>query len=288
MIKQLHKIIDMELFSVLMSVYYQEHPAWLRQSLDSVFSQTAAPAEVVLVEDGPLTTELEAVVADYERRHAELHVIRTSENRGLGPALATGLEHCSHELVARMDTDDIALPTRFERQLAAFEKHPDIDVCSTWINEFYEDPAQIVSVRRLPERPEELYEYGKRRNPANHVTVMFRKSSVIRSGGYLDYPLFEDYYLWTRMLTAGCRFYCLPEALQLVRTSPQMYARRGGFRYALTEAHFQFYLFGLRYISWRTFLSNLIIRFAIRILPLRLRGWLYRRALRRPQQDVEA
>ena len=263
-----------------MSVYYREHPEWLRQSLDSVFGQTVRADEVVLVEDGPLTPELEAVVTDFESRHPELHVVRTPKNRGLGRALATGLDHCHHELVARMDTDDIALPTRFERQLAVFRQRPDIDVCSTWMNEFYQDPTQIVSVKRLPPSPEELYEYGKRRNPANHPTVMFRKSAVLRCGGYLDYPLFEDYYLWARMLTTGSRFYCLPEALQLFRTSPQMYARRGGFRYALTEAHFQFYLFGLRYISRWTFLCNLVIRFTTRILPLRLRGWLYRRALR--------
>lgn len=270
----------MKPFSVLMSVYHREHPAWLRQSLDSVFGQTAAPAEVVLVEDGALTSELEDVVADYERRHAELHVIRTPENRGLGPALATGLAHCSHELVARMDTDDIALPTRFERQLAAFETHPDIDVCSTWMDEFMGEPEHIVATKRLPESPYELYEYGKKRNPANHPTVMFNKSAVLQCGNYSEYPLFEDYYLWARMMVAGKHFYCVPESLQLFRASTEMYARRGGLHYAITEAHFQFYLFGLRYISFRTFVCNLCLRFITRILPLRIRGWLYRRKLR--------
>lgn len=271
----------MEKFSVLMSVYRREHPAWLRESLDSVFGQTAAPAEVVLVEDGPLTPELEAVVREFEGKRPELHVVRTPQNRGLGPALATGLEHCSYELVARMDTDDIALPARFERQLTAFREHTGIDVCSTWMNEFYGNPEHIVAVKRLPETPEELSKYGQKRNPANHPTVMFRKTAVLRCGGYLPYPLFEDYYLWVRMLTAGSRFYCIQEPLQLFRTSPDMYARRGGFRYALTEAHFQFFLFGIRYISLRTFLGNLAVRFITRILPLRVRGWLYRRALRR-------
>ncbi len=271
----------MEKFSVLISVYRREHPAWLRESLDSVFGQTAAPAEVVLVEDGPLTPELEAVVREFEGKRPELHVVRTPQNRGLGPALATGLEHCSYELVARMDTDDIALLTRFERQLAAFREHADIDVCSTWINEFYETPQNIIGIRRLPETHDELFQYGKRRNPVNHVSVMFRKTAVLKSGGYLDYPLFEDYYLWARMLTAGYKFHCIQSALVLVRTSPDMYARRGGFRYALTEAHFQFFLFGIRYIDRWTFLCNLVVRFVTRILPLRVRGWLYRRALRR-------
>ena len=271
----------MEKFSVLISVYRREHPAWLRESLDSVFGQTAAPAEVVLVEDGPLTPELEAVVREFEGKRPELHVVRTPQNRGLGPALATGLEHCSYELVARMDTDDISLPTRFERQLSVFREHPEISVCSTWMNEFYGTPEHVINVKRLPETSEELYKYGQKRNPANHPTVMLRKTAVQQCGGYQAYPLFEDYYLWVRMLMIGSRFYCIQEPLQLFRTSPDMYARRGGFRYALTEAHFQFFLFGIRYINRWTFLCNLVVRFATRILPLRVRGWLYRRALRR-------
>ena len=270
----------MQQFSVLLSVYSKEHAEFLRLALDSVFSQTISPTEVVLVEDGPLTNELEAVVMDFEQRQPTLKVVRTPQNQGLGRALNEGLKHCSYELVARMDTDDICKPYRFEKQLAVFQKKPEISVCGSWINEFFTDAEHTVSQRCTPGSTQEIYEYGKKRNPMNHVTVMFRKTNVIKSGGYQDYPLFEDYYLWVRMLVFGYKFFTIQEPLVDVRADVNMIARRGGFYYALTEARIQFLFFGLRYINFRSFLYNLAARFSVRIMPAGIRAKIYKKKLR--------
>lgn len=271
----------MQPFSVLLSLYHKEKPEFLRAALDSVFHQTVRPDEVVLVEDGPLTDELNAVVMEYAERYAALKVIRFAENRGLGRALNDGLKHCSYDLVARMDTDDVAKSHRFERQLKMFEEIPNLDVCGAWMDEFEGEPENVVSVKKLPETHEELYEYGKMRNPVNHPAVMFRKEAVQLNGNYQDYPLFEDYFLWVRMLTYGCKFYCIQESLVLFRSSSEMIKRRGGFRYAQTECRLQFLLYGLRYTNFLELCKSIMIRFVVRVIPGGLRKWIYKRIRKR-------
>ena len=141
----------MQQFSVLMSVYSKECADFLRVALDSVFNQTVVPTEVVLVEDGPLTTELDSVIDEYSKHYAQLKVIKLPVNGGLGRALRVGLRHCSYDLVARMDTDDICRSNRFERQLRVFEQQPKLSVCGGWISEFGNDPEKPHSYRKLPE-----------------------------------------------------------------------------------------------------------------------------------------
>ena len=187
------------LFSVLLSLYHKESPLFLRQSLTSIFTQTLLPIEVVLVEDGPLTDELYAVIKEFTSQHPELKVISLPTNRGLGKALNEGLKHCSYDLVARMDTDDIAKPDRFEKQLAIFLEHPEIDVVGAWIDEFEGEVSNVLSMRKVPEQHENILRFAKGRCPVNHPVVMFRKSAVLKAGGYKHFPLFEDYYLWVRM-----------------------------------------------------------------------------------------
>lgn len=160
-------------------------------------------------------------------RYPYLKVLSLVTNRGLGKALNEGLKYCSHELVARMDTDDIAMPERFEKQLAVFKKYPDIDVVGAWINEFEDNVSNIKSVRKLPELPDDIRQFAKRRNPINHPVVMFRKSAVLAAGGYRHFPLFEDYYLWIRMLMNGAKFYNIQESLLYFRFSSEMFKRRG-------------------------------------------------------------
>lgn len=171
-------------------------------------------------------------------RYPYLKVLSLVTNRGLGKALNEGLKYCSHELVARMDTDDIAMPERFEKQLAVFKKYPDIDVVGAWINEFEDNVSNIKSVRKLPELPDDIRQFAKRRNPINHPVVMFRKSAVLAAGGYRHFPLFEDYYLWIRMLMNGAKFYNIQESLLYFRFSSEMFKRRGGWKYMINELHF--------------------------------------------------
>ena len=268
-------------FSVLMSVYYKENPEYLQQALDSVFYQTLPANEVVLVEDGPLTEELCSVIEQYQEKHNELKVIALKENSGLGKALNEGLKNCSYELVARADTDDISKPQRFEKQVAYMEEYPDIDVCSASIDEFIDDTNNIVSTRALPIGHEALYKFGQKRNPINHPVSIFRKSAVEAVGGYQHFYLFEDYYLWARMMMNGAKFHNLKESLLFFRFSPDMMKRRGGWKYAMTEIKFQSTLHKIGYISLFRMLENIIIRFGVRLIPNRTRKRIYSKYLRK-------
>ena len=225
--------------SVLLSVYNKENPNYLVKSLDSIFSQTQSPVEVILVKDGPLNNELDGIIDLYVSQYPNLKVFPLVTNQGLGKALNEGLKHCSYDIVARMDTDDIAKPDRFEKQLAIFEKYSDIDVVGAWIDEFEDDISEVKSVRKLPELPDDIRQFAKRRNPINHPVVMFRKSAVLAAGGYQHFPLFEDYYLWIRMLMNGAKFYNIQESLLYFRFSPEMFKRRGYLRQdSLYLAHY--------------------------------------------------
>ena len=268
-------------FSVLLSLYAKECPDYLRCSLESILLQTKKAKEIILVKDGPLTQELDEIVNEYQTKIANLKVVFLSENKGLGRALNEGLNHCSYDLVARMDTDDVAKPDRFEKQMKIFQKYPDIDVVGSWIDEFEGDPSNVISIRKLPESHKEIWNYAKKRNPVNHPVVMFRKSAVLAAGGYKHFPLFEDYYLWVRMLLNGAKFYNVQESLLLFRTSSEMFKRRGGFKYACTEAKFQWHIHKLGFISFPETLMNICIRFGTRIIPNDLRGWIYKKLLRK-------
>lgn len=265
-------------FSVLMSLYAKERPEFLRQSLDSVFEQTLPPDEVVLVEDGPLTEELYSVVDEYSNIHCELKVVPLPVNRGLGTALNEGLRHCSFELIARMDTDDIAKINRFQKQVSFMESHPEIKGCSAWIEEFIDSVDNIVSIKKIPETNEEIFNYGKSRCPINHPAVIYRKSAIIESGGYGPFP--EDYYLWGRMLTKGLKLHNIQESLLYFRSSKDMYKRRGGWKYYQAMLKLQRELRSMRYTSYPEFLRNTTIRTVVALLPNRIRALFYNKFLR--------
>lgn len=269
-------------FSVLLSVYYKENPIFLKQSLESVFFQTVSPTEVIIVKDGPLTDDLENVISDFLIRYkGVLIVVALPINSGLGNALRVGLEKCSFDIVARMDTDDIAKPNRFEKQLEVMENNQNIDVVGSWIDEFITEKGIVaISQRRLPESPKELRLFAKRRNPINHPTVMFRKKAVILAGGYKDFPLFEDYYLWIRMLINGSKLYNIQESLLFFRISLDVYKRRGGWKYAVYEFRLRKTMCKFHIISFYDFLFELPLRFISRVIPSYIRKYLYLYLLR--------
>lgn len=217
--------------SVLMSVYIKEKPEYLRASLESVMTQTCPVNEVMLVEDGPLTEELYAVIQEYRNRYPE--VLRTfafEKNRQLGRALAKGVELCSNDLVARMDTDDIAMPDRIEKQAAYMQTHPEVHVLGGAIREF-NDEGTTDRIKLMPKTQEEILSYVKNRNPLNHMTVMFRRSAILEAGNYQHFPYLEDYSLWSRMLSKGYQIRNIDEILVKARTSMALVKRRSGWSY---------------------------------------------------------
>ena len=265
------------MFSVLLSIYVKENPLHFKFCLDSILNQTLLPDEVVIVKDGPLTVDLDNVIDDKVKKSSIFKIIALPHNQGLGKALNEGLKFCSHELVARMDTDDIAKPERFQKQMDVFVKHPEVDVCSAWIDEFEENTAHVISTRKLPELQSEIVTYAKRRNPINHPVVMFKKSAVLAAGSYQHFPLFEDYYLWVRMLMNGSVFYNIQESLLWFRSSPDLFKRRGGWGYAIKEIKFQKALRTMGFISTPVCIKNIAIRFFTRIMPNHLRSYIYKK-----------
>ena len=194
----------MQNYSVLMSVYYKEKPEYLEQAIESVQSQTFPTDDFILVCDGPLNDALDKVIAKKQQEMGiTLNVVRLAKNGGLGNALNEGIKHCKNELVARMDSDDIAYPDRCEKQLAVFNEHPEVSICSGIVEEFTTDPNTVDAKRVPPETNAEIVEFAKKRNPFNHPCVMYKKSAVEAVGSYQDFYLLEDYYLWLRMLMAG-------------------------------------------------------------------------------------
>lgn len=267
-------------FSVLLSVYYKEKTDYLKASLDSIFNQSYPPNEVILVKDGFLTPELDHIINDYVSTRKEIKVIPLAENQGLGFALNQGLKLCSYKLIARMDTDDIAKFNRFEKQIQQFELYPELDVVGCWIDEFIDNKDNIVSQRKVPEYHDQIYSFAKKRNPMNHPSVMFKKDAVLSAGNYQHFPLFEDYYLWVRMLKQGFKFYNIQESLLYFRTSPYTFQKRGGKEYLKNENKLQFTFYRIGFISFSQYISNMGLRLLIRLLPNKFRSYLYNRFAR--------
>lgn len=218
-------------FSVLLSVYNKEKPEYLAEALKSIWNdQTLKPNEIVLIEDGELTAELYQVIHRFEQECPCLVTYRFHENVQLGRALAKGVELCTHELIARMDTDDIAVPQRFAWQCQYMREHPKVQVLGGWIEEFDEVSA-YQTVKKMPENMDAIVAYAKTRNPINHMTAMMRRSAVIQVGNYVHFPFLEDYHLWSRMLAEGMVFHNLPNVLVKMRVNDRTYQRRGGTDY---------------------------------------------------------
>lgn len=267
-------------FSVLLSVYKKENPIYLQQCFDSIKSQTLQPTEIVLVEDGELTPELNAIVEQLSNEMPNLKIVSYSKNMGLGYALSKGLGHCKYEIVARMDTDDICKPQRFEKEIEYLQLHSETDIVGAWIDEFIDSTNTVCSTRKVPENHQEILNFAKSRKPMNHPTVMFKKTVVINAGGYRSFFYFEDYYLWVRMLQNGAKFHNIQESLLYFRQSKDMFERRGGKEYVLTEIKFYKKLYNTKFIGFPTFIKNITFRTIIRIIPNRARSFVYKKLLR--------
>ena len=180
-------------FSVLISIYYKETPEHLSECLESLIHQTVKADEIILVEDGKLNDGLYDVINRFSEKFHTLKIVSYEENMGLGYALQHGLQHCSHELVARMDADDICYPERFEKELDILLSHPEITVVSSWMSTFSKDIFHIENIKMVPEFDHDIKRYAISRNPVNHPACMFRKSKVLEAGNYKPFYLLEDY-----------------------------------------------------------------------------------------------
>ena len=267
-------------FSVSMCVYHKDNPVWFERAIESVLKQTVKPDEIVLVVDGPVGEELDAVIKECEKNEI-FKVIRLAENVGHGNARRKGLENCSFDLVALMDADDVCLPDRFEKQLSAFSINQEVSVVGGNISEFIGEEENIVGYRNVPENHEDIVEYLKKRCPMNQMTVMFNKKHVESAGGYKDWYCNEDYYLWIRMYLAGKKFYNVQETLVNVRVGKDMYARRGGWKYFKSERGIQKLMRKNKIIGFGNYFMNVVKRFIVQVmLPNKLRAWVFKKFAR--------
>lgn len=270
----------MAALSVLMSIYIKERPEYVEECFESLLKQTVKADEWVVVEDGPLTDEMYSLLDCYQLKYPGLiKRVPLAKNGGLGNALSVGILECKNELVARMDTDDVAKADRFKKQLEQFELCPEIDICGSQIDEFEDDINQVVARRIVPTEYSEIIRYQKKRDAFNHMTVMFKKSAVLKAGNYQPCPLMEDTYLWARMLISGAKAININESLVFARIGRDMYERRGGWKYfqKYREGRRQVYKTG--FISKWDYITTIAIQLIVAIVPGGIRGWIYKKKL---------
>lgn len=214
--------------SVLMSVYKNDNPDFLKTALESIYEkQTRKPDEIVVVFDGELTPELYTVLDKFkENKESVVFYYPQAVNQGLGQALRIGSEKCTGDYIFRMDADDISVPERFEKQLAYIEANPEIDVLGTDIAEFNISPDEEMRLRICPEKHNDIIRIGKKRNPMNHVSVCMKRSALEKCGGYETLLLLEDYYLWLKMIASGCKLENINEVLVYVRVGNGFESKR--------------------------------------------------------------
>ncbi len=268
-------------YSVLQTVYKNDNPKWLEESIESMLNQTVKPFEYLILVDGPVPDETKSILDNYACKYVNLiKVIYYEVNRGLGPVLNDGVNMANCEYIARMDSDDIANSNRCEEELKMFETDPSLDIVGSNINEFIEKIDNVISKRLLPEKHGNILKFSKERNPFNHPSVMFKKNSVLKAGNYRTYHLCEDYDLWVRMIMTGSKTYNIQNILLNMRTSLDFYKRRSGFKYlkAILKLKKEFYK--KKYISFGTYVKLIVKHSILCLSPNFVRKFIYKNMLR--------
>lgn len=224
-------------FSVLLSLYFKENREFLHKCFQSIWDeQSLKPSQIVLVIDGPVGSDLQEVVKQWQDKLGDiLLMLPLKENVGLGKALNEGLKHCTYEWVFRMDTDDICKPDRFEKQIQFIRENPEVVLFSGQIVEFNENPDDATVLKSVPTEDTDIIKFAQKRSPFNHMTVAYRKSVIEAVGGYQHHLFMEDYNLWLRVIGAGYRVGNHPDILLYARVGNGMHARRKGLEYVNSE-----------------------------------------------------
>lgn len=271
----------MEKISVLMSVYRKENPQYLTKAIDSLLKQTLAPNEIIVIKDGPLTSELNHVLNNYLKDYPTLFsVYEFQENHGLAYALAYGVQHAKYEYIARMDSDDIAVADRLEKQIQAMVSGQ-YDIYGGQIEEFETSTKNIIAKREVPTDLYHIKEFAHRRNPMNHMTVMFRKSKILEIGNYHGIAGFEDYELWVRAIQAGYKLGNSEDVYVYVRAGHDMVGRRGGVDYIKSNFEVRKEFKQTGFYNAKDFLITTVGITATSLIPDKLRYFVYYKLLRK-------
>lgn len=269
--------------SILMSLYFKENENFLNDCFNSVWEvQTISPDEIVLVLDGPIGNELQNCVKFWQEKiGSSLKVIPLTKNVGLGNALNEGLKYCSNEWVFRMDTDDICVSDRFEKQVQFIKSNPDIALFGGQVLEFETEPNDSNALKSVPTTDEQIKLFSQKRCPFNHMTVAYRKDIIEKLGGYKHHLFMEDYNLWLRVIGAGYKVANLEDVVLYARVGNGMHARRKGLEYIKSEKQ-------LLNLKKELKIQNpihanilFLIRSAFRLMPSPLLGKIYNTFLRK-------
>lgn len=254
--------------------------------------QILRPDEVVLVRDGPVSAPMAGCLDELvEGSPVPVSLVALERNGGLGPALDAGLAVSAHDIVARMDADDVAMPHRFSVQIPLLESGADI--VGSGLVEFDKDPTDVLGRRTPPTDPAEILRYARMHDPFNHPTVVYRRQSVRAAGGYGDLPLMEDYWLFARMLANGARAVNVAEPLVYYRVGSGAYKRRGGMALLRSELMLQRRLHAEGFTTRGQYVRNVAVRGGYRLCPTWLRRAVYRKVVanygeRRERAGAEA
>jgi glycosyltransferase involved in cell wall biosynthesis len=272
-------------FSLLLPVYAGDSAAHFAKAFtSSVTDQARRPDDVVVVQDGPISDDLAAAIETVRSTSpVAVNFVRLPQNVGLARALTTGLEHCQHDVVARMDADDISLPSRFERQMVWIDDG--YDLVGTGMFEF-DESGRVLGRREPPTDEAEIKSSSRFKDPFNHPTVVYRRTAVARAGGYRDLALMEDYWLFARMILSGARVANIGDPLLMYRVDSGAYGRRGGWVLFRSEMGLQRRLLKDGFVTRAQFLRNILIRGSYRFVPVGIRRAAYRKIIARNYTDV--
>lgn len=269
-------------YSVLMAVYKNDNPEYLKISIDSMLNQTIKTNDFVIVKDGNLTKDLDKVIDDYTNKFPNIfNVICLEDNVGLGKALSIGIMECKNELVARMDSDDYSFPNRIEKELELLNNNPKIDLVGTESFEFTEDAHKPIQYNKYPTNHDDIVKYAHSRNPYSHPSVIFKKSKVISSGNYQTVHLCEDYDLWIRMIQNGCICANVDEYLIGVRIGNDFFKRRSGLKYVKSINNLMKRNMKNGFFTFKDYIKNMFIRSIVYLMPNNLRSFIYKKFLRK-------
>ena len=268
-------------YSILQTVYKSDNAEYLRATIESMLFQSLPSDDYVIVEDGPLPEGLEKVICSYEASNPEIHVLRLPHNVGLGKALNEGLPLCKNELIARMDSDDISMPDRCEKQVKAFIDDPELDIIGCPVKEFMGTPDNIVGQRLVPLDNESIHKYVRRRDPFNHPTVMYRRSKVMEYGPYGDYRKNQDTDLWIKLLCkGGCKAINIDEFLLMFRFDEGTFKKRKSWTNTKTLINIRWNALKHKYCSFIDFVVVSGAQLAVYLMPSGLQRFIYQHILR--------
>lgn len=260
-------------FSILMSVYDKEKPEYLNNCLESLYLQTKLAGEIILVEDGPITLQLSDIIEKY-RNKLNIKSPKLKHNSGLATALNYGLSFCCNDIVIRMDTDDISIPERCQLQYDYLMTNDNVDVLGTLVDEYNEDFSVYISTRKLPEFNDDIYMFSKSRSPISHPSCAFRKSVILKYGGYPLLQRAQDYGLWSKLIKNGVKFHNLQQVLVKMRCGDGLLERRGFF-YLKNEYSLLYYQYQIGFITFPRLLLNIISRSFLRLSPPKVKKFIY-------------